>query len=314
MAKRNFYKRSAQKRYKSQRFQNPYFREEKKFPWKLLFIALAFVLTLLFVIWFFLGSSYFHITSVQVTGCEVIDEQELTQKTQAYLDQRALLIFSRANRFLFYKEALYEHLSAQYAFESFESTIRQKTLFLTIEERTSTFIWNTETSWFVFDLNGVLVRYLTPEELNWLQNPTVKEGPLQVDEEGHEIIPPIEIEKMTPEEIFQTYPIMKDLNEIEVEIGEQVLEAEAIEAIVDFLQRVEDLGIVVQEIHIDRLAGKWTGLLTQEEYLILFDTDGDRDEQVSHLSTLLKESIDDTKMLEYIDVRFGDHLYFKYQE
>jgi|GEM_PF-778278 hypothetical protein len=313
MPKRNFFKRSAQKRYKSQQFKNPYFREEKKFPWKLLFVLLGILGITIFCLWFFLASDYFELKTIEVEGCEVIDTQELTGQVAEYLEQSTLFLFTKRNRFLFSSDELRKLLEQTYSFEMLAIEIKQNKLFVDVKERASTFVWNTDQSWLLFDLNGVLVRYLTTEELAWLQDPTIREGPLRVDENGNEIEVTQE-ESMTPEEIFHTYPIIKDLNEIEVEIGDKVLEPEEIDLIVEFIQRVTSLGIEIQETQIDRLAGKWTGLLTTEGFLILFDTDGNIDEQVVHLSTLLQESIDESKVLEYIDVRFGDHLYFKYQE
>jgi hypothetical protein len=314
MAKRNFFKRSAQKRYKSQRFQNPYFKEEKKFPWKFLFLFLFLFLFAGFAIWFFLGCTIFDIRSSEVHGCEVISKQEFLTETNSYLEQGSYLFFKKRNKFLFNHEELEEHLASLYSFERLESNLEENQLILSVKERTSTLIWKTSDSWYLFDLGGVLVRYLSEEELLWLQNPSVKEGPLQVDDEGNEFAAIVQEADMTPEEIFQTYPIVEDLNQIEAEIGDQVLEAEEIDAIILFREKVEELGISVIQTQIDRLAGKWTGFVVEDGHLILFDTDGDIDEQAAHLSTILKESIDHTKVLEYIDVRFGDHLYFKYQD
>ena len=53
------------------------------------------------------------------------------------------------------------------------------------------------------------------------------------------------------------------------------------------------------------------GVKTGLGYRILFDASGDIDGQANHLEVLLRETINNPEQLDYIDLRFGDHVYFK---
>ena len=51
--------------------------------------------------------------------------------------------------------------------------------------------------------------------------------------------------------------------------------------------------------------------MTQVGYSILFDLTGNIDEQFRNLMVVLQEQVEDPTRLEYIDLRFGDKVYFK---
>jgi hypothetical protein len=51
--------------------------------------------------------------------------------------------------------------------------------------------------------------------------------------------------------------------------------------------------------------------VTEDGYGILFDALGDIDAQLQNLDVVLREQVEDRGSLEYIDLRFGDRVYFK---
>jgi hypothetical protein len=70
-------------------------------------------------------------------------------------------------------------------------------------------------------------------------------------------------------------------------------------------------GIEFTETRIDRLAGKWMSVAAREGYDILFDPGGNIVQQAMNLAVVRRDQIKDRQNLRYIDLRFGDHVYFK---
>ena len=106
-------------------------------------------------------------------------------------------------------------------------------------------------------------------------------------------------------------PIFVDRSNGEIKIGDSVLTAEEIASVFRFGEHLKAQNISYTQVEFDRLAGKWTGLLTTDGYRILFDVTGDIDAQAQRLELIRKEKIKDVSKLEYIDLRFGDHVYYK---
>jgi hypothetical protein len=67
----------------------------------------------------------------------------------------------------------------------------------------------------------------------------------------------------------------------------------------------------VRRFDLDRRIGTWMKAVTENGYDILFDPSQDVQNQVTHLETVLREQISDPSVLQYIDVRFDDHVYYK---
>ena len=244
-------------------------------------------------LWALFGSPLFKITQVKIEGVEFFSEQEVIEKTWGYLHDRRFLFFTNENRLLFHKDTCQEHLESFYAFEYLNLDIVDgETLHLSFKEKASELLWTSSEMTYVVDLHGMAIREISHQESSWLEG--VAEEEIMLDQRQ-----------------FLSLPRFRDLNDIEVVIGENVLTENEIEAIFRFQQHLDSQQIAFTETQIDRLSGKWMGVLTIDQYLILFDAYGNIDDQAGHLETVLRDSVQSREDLEYIDVRFGDHVYFK---
>jgi len=290
MKRRDLFRRLQRKQYKSRNFRNPHSRRNKNR--RPLFILLGVLLSLgliLFGLWNYLESDQYIIHSIVVTGTETIPTQDLEQLTNDFLDQHRMIFFSNRKRYFFDSETLREKLTSVYVFESLQIEESGGTLYLKIKEKLSQLIWKSNKKYYLIDLQGVIIREFTKEELNILTSTDVE----------------------TSNDTLHRLPRFIDLNDSEIQPGKSVLTPEEIDGIFRFYFHLKAQKITVINTKIDRLAGRWMSVSTGSGLNILFDPTQDIKLQAANLETTLRDKIEDPTQLEYIDLRFGDHIYFK---
>jgi len=230
---------------------------------------------------------------VQFEGIEYLSQDELTESVWNYLHKRHFLLFTNENRFVFDDETLLNHLESYYSFEYLNIILEKNhVLTLSLKEKTSGLLWNSQEKTYVVDLQGLVIREISREESEWLLSEIHEDDSLE-------------------QKKFLFMPRFRDLNDIDVTIGENILTSDEINAIFLFQKYLNSQFIPFIETQIDRLSGKWMGILAKDGYLILFDAYGDIDTQAKHLASILSQPSINPTDLEYIDVRFGDHVYYK---
>ena len=216
------------------------------------------------------------INNVQINGLEHIDPSQIEDVVRTYLQQRALLVFKASNQFLFSSDKLSNDLEEAFALANVSLGQSNGTLTITVVERTSNLIWESGEGRYVVDLEGIVNREL-----------------------------------YTDEEADVSLPIFSDTNDLSIEVGDRVMTDTEIQNVFNFLDYLESKEIGFTKVEVDRLAGKWMSVQTILGFEILFDSVGDISLQVKHLDSVMIGQIDDLATLEYIDVRFGDHVYYK---
>jgi len=291
-----YFQKVQQKRYASRSFRNPYFRSKDAPPW----VLIAVSMTVLVCIFGGTGALFslpaLAIRSIGVHGNETVSTETLTQAIHAYLQERKLLIFRRANRFLFDAPTLKEKLQAQFSFEAVTIEQNGTDVHVRVRERQSELLWKAGDAVFVVDLSGQVIRALSLEEIARLNQP---EAPSVAD------LP------LSPTAKLKRLAVFKDVNRVSVGAGASVMKPEEVNGVLRFHQSLLDLAIPFVETRVDRMAGKWMAVKTLTGYDILFDPLSDPNNAATRLQTLLHETVKDPKVLLYVDLRFGDHVYYK---
>lgn len=280
MGRRNFFRQSQRRRYRSNAYRNPHLAHRKTLPWKPVCLGIMGLAVAAAGLSFLFGNQMFRISQVEVRGVQYLSREDLEQVVADSLTQRAWLFFDRTNRFLFSTEQLTRALTDAFALSSVTVGLREGRVFIQLEERTSNLLWQAQGRLYVVDLQGVVAREVSREES--AQDP-----------------------------ILKTLPLFIDINDIGVQPGSLVMTSQEVENAFLFLTRLADKGIAVRSTELDRLAGKWVKALTEEGYAIFYDLSGDIGLQADHLDVVLREQVSDPSSLEYIDLRFGDRVYIK---
>lgn len=303
MSRRDHFKQLQQQRYAKRKYRNPYVEAKKKNRRSFKMVAVILILgaAIFFLLNFLLRSPIYEIKQVMVQGTETIDPAEISALAEAYLNQPRLIFSNQRNRFLFDEAGLRKTLTDNYSFETLDFTIKQNSLQISLQEKASELLWISQEIIYLVDLSGAVIRELSAEELAILNQPM--ESP--ASETATEDIQPVFIHPL------KTLPKFRDLNDLDTQAGQQVLTTEEIENIFAFHEKLNNLQISFFETRIDRLAGKWMSVLAEAGYDILFDATGNIDQQAKNLEVIIRESIGEADEVEYIDLRFGDHVYYK---
>ena len=103
---------------------------------------------------------------------------------------------------------------------------------------------------------------------------------------------------------------LKDLIKKEFKLNSSV-QLGKVKNVRTFFDALQTAGIFIESFELNRSVGAWLKAVTRNGYSILFDPNSDVLKQADNASLLLREQIKDVSVLEYIDVRFGDHVYYK---
>lgn len=294
--RRNFFRRVQLSRYRSRPFQNPYFQSKSKRKlWPLALAGLLLGGTIAGVS-FFLTSPLFAVTSVRIEGAESINPIEIRQVVTGYLDEPALVFFRSNNRFLFHEDALRSRLSKQFAFDSLSITVHPPEVDVVVKEKISTFLWQNDKRTFLIDDQGIVIREITDAERTALVNPPPLQGP----------VPAGQVLNVAPK--FLSFV---DAAPAQIDVGKPVLPADEVGRILAFAKHLDDQKIAVDRFVLDRTVGTWMKAVTVVGYDILFDPNLDVDTQANNLAIVLHDKIPDPSKLQYVDLRFDDHIYFK---
>lgn len=279
MARRNFFQRTQKKHAQSRIHENPYFRHERKVPWKILVVIVGTFTILIVLVGFLFAHPTLAIHSVDVDGLEYIEKGAFENEVRGYLNQNAFFFFSRSNQFLFSQQELETALYKKFTFTSLTISQTGKDLHIQVVERTSNLVWMTDKEYIV-DLEGIVVRPLNRE---------------------------------IPEDtmLASRLPLFYDVNEVPVETGSPVLMSEEIENVFRFHEILVSQDITFTSTHVNRLTGGWMSVVTDRGYEIYFDVTGDVETQGKNLQRVLDEQQENLDDLEYIDLRFGDRVYLK---
>jgi hypothetical protein len=275
MQKRNHFHRLQHKRYSKGAYHNPYFQGAKKETHKIFYVIPGVLICFFFLLVYFFSYPAFRIQSVEIRGIEPSINQEMEKVVRAYLNESHLIFFHNTNKFLFSKKKFREYLATSFAFDQLDVQLKKRILTISVKQRTSDIIWKTNGETYLSDLHGILTQKIDAQAIN------IK------------------------------LPIFSDRNNKPVGVGDQILSEEQIAHILSFQQLLVAQGIPFKETQIDLQTGKWMGIITEQGYTILFDPEGDINEQARRLQTIIRETIKDTSRLQYIDLRFGDHVYYK---
>ncbi len=257
--------------------QNPFFDRDRTRSSPLRFVLISLCLIALAAgTVFLLSSRQFAYDRVEINGTSTIAAADVQKVVDDYLAEKRAYVFRPSNRWLFREDDLSKRLSDHYAFEGIKIEKDGHLIRVSLQEKTSAIIWQTKGRLYLADRDGNVIRELAE-----------------------------------PGEGEQPLPRFVDLNDVPVEVGDAILRPDEGPKIFQFHELVRGLQIDFLETQIDRVAGKLMKLKTTVGYDIIFDASGDIDAEARNLATVLSSQIKDPTRLKYIDVRFGDHVYYK---
>lgn len=263
-------------------FSNPYYPAKKKVVVNKKAI-LPIIFLLIFGYWFYLVfySPVFKIGNISINNLEYIDRSEVENMAREQMGERRFFIFFQDRYFFLNKGILAEKFKKEFLFKNLN--IKKQGLNgieIYIEEKISSVTWISNDRYYYLDIDGNIKKELAPAEVN------------------------------------RNYPIIYDGNNKEIDLSKgkvNVIESEYLKAIINILEEVNkntNCKVISFKYFSDSVKELYAK--TDKGYEIYFDLKEDINSQLENLYILDKKNIDDkNKPLYYIDLRFGERVYYK---
>lgn len=235
---------------------------------------------------------FFQVSGVVIEGLTSISRDDVTHAVDERLSSKSLFVLPGRHRLLIDEDDIARILSEQFLFKSVNVTYDGKTMVIFVEERVLEIALRSADKTYFLTLEGAISREASVEES------------LALDVRLGKTAAP---EGVTLPSLQPTMPIIQ-LGQLDVTetLGLDRRIVSGVIAVDEGLRAIDVLPISHEVI---RLSDRWITTHTQAGYDVMIDVTKDIADQLETLKTILG-SRDDARY-EYIDVRFGEHVFVK---
>lgn len=288
--------------YSRKAFSNPLFkasRERGPARWRGRLTALAILAALGGWIWFVGFSPTFRVDEIEVRGNESVPEWEIRDAVTDALKGRRWLIMPQTSLLIASEAAIENALNERYVLETLTvSKHPPRKLVVELKERVSAVLLQMpDGRQGLVDLQGAVTRLYRPEEALEVSK---KLGPSLQEQTG------------APK---TQYPALFDERDEKLELREEALKPNVVQAAIDLPGLFEERfgrAPYFEELRIDGKDAQTLRLRTSEGWSIYLDASQDLRGQLLNAEVVLKSKVGAQRpQLDYIDVRFGEKVFFK---
>ncbi|OGY48160.1 MAG: hypothetical protein A2840_02255 [Candidatus Buchananbacteria bacterium RIFCSPHIGHO2_01_FULL_47_11b] len=280
------------KDFENKTFHNPFFEKRRQPHRKGVFFVLAGI----FLIggFLFLGYWQLHITTVTVDGTDDQVAQSIQQAATSQLTQRRFFIFPQSNLIFFNKKQLVETLKNQYQIAGVNIKKKPRSLDITVGQQPYRIILISGNTQYYLNDVGLVITEVNSQ--NQLSITPVGDG----------------VELVRSGVSASAYPVVIDQSNREISIGGTALAPEKVVFITELVAAFADNrlpGITTFEIRSP--AAEDLVATTRDGWYAYFSFKNSVFQQVNKLLAIINERVDDPARLEYIDLRFGEKVFYK---
>jgi hypothetical protein len=275
--------------YSNKRWANPMFERKsglkRRLPWGRWLGGLAVLALVGGGIWLLLFSDFLRVTDLEVSGNDHVQTWEIQDAVKGLMRERRWFVVPKSNILVLPESEFITRLTDQFVFASVEITKRPPhRLDIVVRERASTVTLKfPDGEQVVLGLGGTVVPLYRPTD-------------------------PEPDPKLLEHEAFG------DQQE-SFSLKQKVLDPTVVEAVInapDAFKTAFTDGVGLKEIHFDSVNSSTMRLVTTEGWMIYTDAQTPLAPQLQNAVTVLKEKVGaDRPKLDYIDVRFGEKVFFK---
>ncbi|MEK7665557.1 MAG: hypothetical protein AAB337_01610 [Patescibacteria group bacterium] len=291
--KPDYFRRSQFRRYQARRFHNPFFqRPVNKASWHLRLLLIGGFLFFFGLVYLFAFAPFWMVNTIEVDGLQYMSSTPIKELAQKQLDSSRLLIFVQQHPWFFDHDEFKKTLNSQYSFESLETTIEKRALKINVIERVSQVIWFSNEQTLFVDLTGTAIRELTDEESIALSvSGPIVEGPFPLEDR------------------LRGLPRIVDQENEPLSPGQQVLVSGGVEKVLEMNQILIANNLTPDHFAVERPTAAWARAELREGFAVLFDLTSSIPDQMTNLQAVLAQEVKNRATLEYVDIRFGNHVY-----
>lgn len=240
---------------------------------------IIFVIFLVLVLQSIFQIKLFRLTKIEINNNQELSSDEVKNFVQTQLDRSRLIMFKNNNYFLVKTKRLEKDLMANFNLDGAEVTKSfPHSIKIKLQEKISQFIWQRDDTLYLVSAKGALNRQIEASNENT---------------EKYLILQDLRAQKPESEQI---------LNDNELNLINKIGDA--------WVANFNDANKLVRIYLSDDLSQ--LNVRVKAGYVIKLDATKDINEQLNNLKKVLAENIiTDPNSVEYIDLRFGDRIFFK---
>ncbi len=259
------------KDYQKKRFFNPYFDRFSKGFNTKLYLQIFLVLFVIYAVFY---SDCFRVKSIDVRGTDLIAPDEIRQLIWQDLSHWTWHLFPSNNILFINKNNLKSEISKKYALEKLEIHKGWHSLSINLKEKVSYLLVYNSKSYYLISNDGIATKEVAQSDL---QNRLGK-LPLVIDN--------------------------KDIN-----IGSAILPAKKVNYILELNKQLPTAGFKITSY--ENRTGDDVAAVTSEGWSMTFDFNLSISDSINNLKLVLNQKIKDRKGLHYIDLRFGNKVFYQ---
>lgn len=274
--------------YKRKKYQNPFFQVKNRkskisrMPLRLKLIIIGLIALIAAIVWLCFFSACFRIKSIIINGTERTSAKELEDLAWLQADAKRLLAIPQKNIFVFNADSLYSDLNEKYGFGKLAVSKKlPDKIIISIEEKKYSAVWREKSNdkYYFIDDSGGLINETSPLELK-----------------------------------DKTYPMIEH-------DGGDIIENKAIKGQAGNIKYIIDLNNALKSVNLGiDIGGRYkidneintVKLVINNGTEIYFNSKEAADKQINKLKAIVGEKIkNDLYKKAYIDLRFGDKIYYR---
>lgn len=290
-------RKGRKKDYQLKDYQNPFFPKKQVSKKSRLtkFYFLALIILIIGGLYFLNSSDLFQIQKVEVTGQQQISQIEVSNIVFEQLKTKRWLLFDQGSIWFFNQRQTRKQLEQNYLFDSLK--IKKKyfdTIKVEIVEKQSGIAWVSGTSQHFLGLTGVALR-----QVDVGGGVVVEQG-----SSGTEVI--------RSEISSGNFPLVYDQSASPVTIGQLITSDDLVNFVINLSDGLDGRAdFEFSHYTIERPFAREINLVTNEGWQAYFKIDDDPIQQLNLLLLVLQQKVKDRASLEYIDLRFGEKVFYQ---
>jgi len=262
-------------------------------------INIFLIIGILSSLYFFIFSNYYNITNIEVRGNQIIATDDILDVTNNFLNERQLLLFKNRNIFIFNKKEISEKLNQIALFNDIKiEKILPNTIRINLQEKEAALKWLTNDQEYLVDKQGQIFKRFYK-----LGQPKIFQLESQPE---HADLPQTE----------DNFIKVKNLAASAANLGDKVLNPDEVQYIFDLNNKLTGLDYLkIKEITVPSNFPQFINFETTDAYKVIFNLSEPAELQIKRLDLIVKEKIQkgNLKRLDYIDLRLGESIYYKFK-
>lgn len=264
------------KDYRKKKFDNPYFNNSHKKEGVKGFNTKLYlkIILVVFLIYLVVYSDLFKIKTITINGADLINKTELEQIVDEQINSWRWFMLPQKNLLFISKKKIIQAINKKYGLAEIEIKRGWKKITVNIKEKVNYLIVNNNEKLFFADKQGIMIREVPQEEAN---------------------------------QYLDEFPMLNVPGEIN--IGDSIVSNKMVDFILKLNEKIKNLGIEIKDYKSGGL--NEITLITKAGWQAHFDINNDFDTSIENMQMVLNNKVKDISKLEYIDLRFGDKIYYK---